>query len=620
MAVVIGSTIGSGIFRSPAGIADKLPGPLPMLAVWTAGGVFALCGALTLAEVASAFPRTGGMYVFCRDGWGRLAGFLFGWGQFSMIRAASLGAISITFAEYLFRVLGVSPQAPEHVQTVRLAAAAAIVFGCAAHRTASPPPPTPTRPAPPAAAAPGPDRSRPPPLGPAPELRIPSQKHFALGNGLAVRLVEYHRLPIVAMNLVVDAGGARDPSARPGLASLTAAMLTEGTKARSATRISDETGFLGASVNASASLDSASLGGATLSKHLGKFLEIFSDVAMNPSFPKRDFDRMQDERLVMLLQQRDQLQAVASKAFAPVFWGVHPYGHYVLGTEDSIRGMQPRDLAAFHSVHWRPEGAELVVVGDVTEADLRPLLERTLGAWKRGKIVPPLHPEPPAAPKRVVLLEKAGAPQVYLLLGMPGLRRASDDFVPATVAFQVLGGGSSSRLFRSLREEKGYTYGIYARSDARKLGGVSFVVGSVKADATSPALKDLLSELERLRDEPVPEAELADAKNALVLSLPADFATAGAIAGRLAELAVHGLPDDYWNRYADQVRKVTAADVRRVARGYLDPAKLTIVMVGSPDAAAQLRDLPLGPIEVRPTPATAGGSALKGAAPKAVAR
>ncbi|MGE5347312.1 MAG: APC family permease [Acidithiobacillales bacterium] len=128
VAVVIGSTIGSGIFRSPAGIADKLPGPLPMLAVWTAGGIFALCGALTLAEVASALPRTGGMYVFCRDGWGRLAGFLFGWGQFSMIRAASLGAISITFAEYLFRVLGLDPQLPSNVRTVRLAAAAAIAL------------------------------------------------------------------------------------------------------------------------------------------------------------------------------------------------------------------------------------------------------------------------------------------------------------------------------------------------------------------------------------------------------------------------------------------------------------------------------------------------------------
>ncbi|HEY3350448.1 MAG TPA: amino acid permease [Thermoanaerobaculia bacterium] len=128
VAVVIGSTIGSGIFRSPAGIADKLPGPLPMLAVWAAGGVFALCGALTLAEVASALPQTGGMYVFCRDGWGRLAGFLFGWGQFSMIRAASLGAIAITFSEYFFRVTGQNPQAPDKVMAVRWFAAFAIAL------------------------------------------------------------------------------------------------------------------------------------------------------------------------------------------------------------------------------------------------------------------------------------------------------------------------------------------------------------------------------------------------------------------------------------------------------------------------------------------------------------
>ena len=126
--MVVGSTIGSGIFRSPAGIADKLPGPLPMLAVWAAGGVFALCGALTLAEVASALPKTGGMYVFCRDGWGRLAGFLFGWGQFSMIRAAALGAIAITFAEYFFRVAGWNPHAPDQIQRVRLLAAAAIAL------------------------------------------------------------------------------------------------------------------------------------------------------------------------------------------------------------------------------------------------------------------------------------------------------------------------------------------------------------------------------------------------------------------------------------------------------------------------------------------------------------
>ena len=493
-----------------------------------------------------------------------------------------------------------------HARILAAAALAALV-ACKGPRTAAPPAAPPAAaakaqaPAPPA----GPDRSKIPEKGPAPELRVPDQRHFELANGLKVRLVEYRRLPIVAVNLVLDAGGARDPAAKPGLASFTSAMVTEGTKTRSATRISDEVGFLGASISAGAGPDSASLGGATLSKHLAAYLDLFADVAMNPAFPKADFERVQDQRLVTLLQQRDQPQALASRAFAPIFWGPKsPYGHYLLGTEEAVKATVPKDLGAFHERYWRPGNAELVVVGDVSEADLRPLLEKTLGRWKPGAKVPPLAPAPAASPKRMLLLEKASAPQAYLLLGMPGLLRTSDEYVAASVAFQLLGGGMSSRLFRNLREEKGYTYGIYARGDARRLAGVSFVVGSVKADVTGAAMKELLRELGRLRDEPVSEAELEDAKNALVLGLPADFATAGAIAGRLGELAVYGLPDDYWNRYAERVKKVTAEDVRRFALERLDPARLTVVMVANPEVVRpQLDGIPLGPIEERPAPA-----------------
>jgi zinc protease len=493
---------------------------------------------------------------------------------------------------------------------------AALLPACAARRPASAAPAAPATATAPAAApaAPGPDRSRPPENGPVPELRVPVQKHFTLANGLKVRLVEYHRLPIVAASLVLDAGGARDPGNRPGLASFTASMVTEGTKTRSATRISDEAGFIGASINASAGVDSASVGGATLSKHLPKFLELFADVTMNPIFPGADFERVQDERLVTLLQQRDQPQAIASRAFAPVFWGAHPYGHYLLGTEEAVKATTRKDLAAFHERYWRPGSAELVVVGDVAEGELVPLLQRTLGTWKPGPAVKPLQAAPAAAPKRTVLLEKADAPQAYLLLGMPGLQRSSDEFPAASVAFQILGGGMSSRLFRNLREDKGYTYGVYARGDSRRLAGASFVVGSVKAEVTGAAVKELLSEIGRLREQPVSDAELEDAKNALVLGLPADFATAGGIAHRLAELAIYGLPDDYWNRYADLVRKVTPDDVRRFAAARLDPAKLTIVLVGSPQSVKpQLADLPVGPIEVRPAPASAPMPAAAGA-------
>jgi predicted Zn-dependent peptidase len=482
---------------------------------------------------------------------------------------------------------------------------AALLAACAGARKEAPAAAqaTPAEPRAAAPAAAAPDRVQPPEKGPAPELRLPEQRKLVLSNGLRVRLVEYRRLPIVALNLVVDAGSGRDPDRLPGLASFTAAMLTEGTKTRSATQISDEAGFLGASINAGAGVDSGSLSGATLARHLPRFLELFADVAMNPAFPRGDFERVQDERLVALLQQRDQPQAIASRAFQPVFWGAHPYGHYSLGTEESVQATRPTDLAAFHARLWVPANAELVVVGDVSEAQLRPLLDGTLGAWKRGEPAPPLPTRPAAAPHRALVLEKVDAPQSYLLLGMPGLRRVSDDYVTGTVAFQVLGGGMSSRLFRNLREDKGYTYGVYARGDARKLGGVSFVVGSVKAEVTGAALQEVLNELGRLRDEPVSAQELADAKDALVLSLPSDFETAHSTAGRIAELALHGLPDDYWDRYAERVRKVTAEDVRRFAASYLDPGKLTVVMVAHPDAVkGQLAGLPLGPVEVRPAP------------------
>jgi predicted Zn-dependent peptidase len=416
--------------------------------------------------------------------------------------------------------------------------------------------------------------------------------------------VEEHRLPIVALTLVVDAGAARDPAALPGVASFTAAMVTEGTTGRTATQISDEVGFLGASLGAGAGPDSATLSGAVLSRHLARYLAIFADVAMRPAFRRDDFERVQDQRRVTLLQQRDQPPTVAAKAFAAAFWGKHPYGHPVIGTEAGLAATRPADLARFHSALWRPANAELVVVGDVTEAELQPLLDRTLGAWKAGKRAPALPARPPAAPHQTIVVEKPGASQSFLLLGSPGIDRRSPDYVAATVLFELLGGGTNSRLFRTLREEKGYTYGMGAGMDARRLAGGGVVHGYVKAEVTGPALSELLAQLRLLRDEPVGAAELADAEEGIVRSLPSAFATVEDVAGRLADLVVHGLPDDYWSGYGDAVQRVTPGDVQRVARQFLDPARITLVVVGPPGVdAAQLRDLPLGPVERRPQPA-----------------
>jgi zinc protease len=509
------------------------------------------------------------------------------------------------------------------IRTSTLALLLAAAFGCAASRPPAAPAASAAGASAPVARADGPDRTAVPAPGPAPELSLPAQHHFALSNGMKVRLVEHRALPIVAFQLVVDAGAVHDPAALPGIASFTASMLTEGgTRTRSPTRISDEVGFLGASLGAGAGQDAAFLSGSSLSRHLPKLLDVLADVAMNPAFPAKDFARVQDQRKVTLLQQRDQPQTVASKAFSLAFWGTgHPYGHFVIGTEASVARTRPADLARFHARFWRPGSAELVVVGDVTEAELRPLLERTLGRWKPGPRVTQVKAGPPSSPHRTVLVDKPDAPQSFVLLGMPGLDRASPDYVPASVAFQVLGGGMSSRLFRLLREEKGYTYGMAAGADARKLGGVSVVHGSVKADVTGAALSDLLGELRRMRQEPVPAQELEDAKGALVLSLPASFSSVGGIAAQLAELVVYRLPDDYWNGYADAVRKVTAADVRGMAERYMDPARATLVLVGAPAVVKpQLEKLPIGELEVRPPPGEPPPAAHPATPPRAPAR
>ena len=440
-----------------------------------------------------------------------------------------------------------------------------------------------------------------PPLGPPVQLALPAPQRFQLSNGLAVRLVESHRLPIVAFHLVLREGGAaRDPAELPGLASFTAAMVTEGTRTRSAIQISDELGFLGASLGAGASMDAAYVSGYGLSRQLPRLLALLADVTENPTFPASDFARVQDQRKVALLQQRDQPGALASKAFGPLFWGDHPYGHWAGGTEASVERTTREDLARFHAAHWRPGAAELVVVGDVDAGVLRAELEKAFAGWTGAEPVRSAPAEAPAGKRRAVLVEKPAAPQTFLILGMPGIARNDPDLAAAQVLFEVLGGGSSSRLFRELREAKGYTYGLTARESAQAQGGASYLGGSVRADATGEAIRDLLAQVAALRDAPVPEAELEDAKDGIVRSLPGDFATVAGIAGRMAEQVVYGLPDDYWDRYPAAVRAVTAADVRRVAREVLDPARLTTVLVGDPAVVrGQLGGLPIGEVEVR---------------------
>ena len=377
-------------------------------------------------------------------------------------------------------------------------------------------------------------------------------------------------------------------------------MVTEGTRNRTAFQLSDELGFLGASLGAGASMDAAYVSGYGLSRHLERLLELLADVTMNPSFPATDFFRVQDQRRVGLIQQRDQPGAIASRTFGKLYWGAHPYGHWAGGTEESVVKTTREDLARFHAEHWRPGAAELVVVGDVDAATLRALLEKAMAGWKGAEPARPIAAGAPEGKRRAILVEKKGASQTFLILGMPGIARSDPDYVAAQILFQVLGGGSSSRLFRDLREEKGYTYGLSARESAQRLGGVSYLGGGVRSDATGQAIRDLLDQVKALRDVPVPAAELADAQDGLVRALPGDFSTAAGIAGRLAEQVVYALPDDWWVRLPERIRGVTPTELQRVAGRLLDTGKLATVLVGDPEVVkAQVAGIPIGELEVR---------------------
>jgi predicted Zn-dependent peptidase len=443
------------------------------------------------------------------------------------------------------------------------------------------------------------DRAKVPERAPPRALDLPAQQRFELPNGLKVRLIEQHRLPVVALHLVVRAGAVLDPAGSPGLANLTATLLDEGTTARNAFQISDALGALGASLSVGTGSDSAFAHAQALSRHLPAVLDIMSEVVRKPAFPARDFARVKDEMLVTLLQQRDQPQVMANRAFTKIFWGAHPYGHWTMGSEASLKAMKREDLARFHKANWLPGSSELVVVGDVTRAQLEPLLKTTFGEWKGERPAPAPKAASGPATQKVVLVEKLGAPQAYLMLGVPAVDRASPEHTALEVALEILGGSSASRLFRNLREKHGYTYGIYARADTRRLGGASVIAGSTKTEVTGAAMKELLAELAAMRDKPVTPAELADAKGSLVLSLPAQFSTVAGIASKVAEEIVYDLPEGYWDRYAQEVAKVTAEGVQRAAQAYLDPKKMTVVMTCDPKAIQpQLEGLPLGPVEV----------------------
>jgi zinc protease len=447
-----------------------------------------------------------------------------------------------------------------------------------------------------------PDRTHPPQVGPPPELHLPAIQKRQLSNGLPVWVVELHKVPVAQVSLLILSGAADDPPRRFGLANMTASMLEQGAGSRSALEIADAIDYLGADLSTVSSIDSSAVRLHVPVARLADALPIVADVALRPTFPSDELERLRQERLTSILQARDDPPTIASATLSRVLYGAsHRYGTPTAGTAEVIKTFTPADLKAFYDAVYRPDNATIVAVGDLTADRVMPLLETSFAAWKKPAGAKPAQTLPPAqqpATRQIYLVDKPGAPQSQIRIGGIGVPRSTADYFPILILNTILGGSFTSRLNNNLREVHGYAYGAGSGFDMRLGPGPFYATAGVQTDKTSEALTEFFKELEAI-PKPVPPDELARAKNYVAYRFPGTFETTDDMSRRLEDMILFHLPDDYFSNYVRNIQAVTAVDVQRVAQKYILPNRFAVVIVGDRKTIEPgIRALNLAPIKV----------------------
>ena len=446
------------------------------------------------------------------------------------------------------------------------------------------------------------DRSAPPALGTVQELKLPPIQKRMLSNSLPVWLVEAHEVPLVQISLLVKAGSGDDAAGKFGLASLTAAMLDEGAGSHSALEIADEIEFLGADLGTTSSFDASAVRLNVPVSRLGAALPVMADVALRPTFPTAELERLRQERLTALLQARDDAASVAPMAFARLLFGPsHRYGTGTMGTEATLKGFTTEDLKAFHSAMFQPGRATLIVAGDVTLDSILPQLEMHFGSWRGGpasatRSTVPNAPQPPQG--QITIVDMPGAAQSQIRIGWVGVPRSTPDYFTLQVLNTILGGSFTSRLNQNLREQHGYTYGAGSSFSMRKSAGPFLASSGVQTEVTSEAVKEFFNEFTGIL-KPVPADELSKARNYVALAYPGGFESVGGIAGQIEEMLTYGLPPDYFNTYVSKIQTIGGDQLLKAAAKYILPDRFAVVVVGDRQKIeAGLRALKLGTVTV----------------------
>lgn len=413
---------------------------------------------------------------------------------------------------------------------------------------------------------------------------VPEAERFTLKNGLRVVAIHRAALPQVSARIVLPAGAVTDPINAPGAASMTGALLTEGTAAHSGIELNEQIDALGGAIHCRVGHDFAEVGLGFLSETLDEGLGLTAAVLAGSTFPDEEVERIRAEVLDALDARADEPANLADDvASLAVFGPDHPYGRLPIGTTAGVERLQRQHLVELHRARYRPEGSVLVIAGDLDGGGLRARLEFAFAGWQ-GAAAPVVYPEPPTGvmderPLHVVEWEDAAQGEIRFA-GL-GIARDSPDWIPAAVANYLVGGSTiTGRLGANLREDKGWTYGVRSGFSANVQAGGWVVETAVGAETTFDAIREIEGELQRMADEPVEPEELERAREAIILSLPRAFETPGRIVSRFATLEAYALEKDYWSRFAERVQRVTAEEVMAVARACFVPERLAKIAVG----------------------------------------
>jgi predicted Zn-dependent peptidase len=428
------------------------------------------------------------------------------------------------------------------------------------------------------------DKETPPVGGPPRDFRIPAKETFSLDNGLAVTLVPYGAVPKVNVQLVVRTGDIDETEDEVWLASLTGDLMQEGTATRSSEQLARDVASMGGQLGINVGTDRTFISTEVLSDFGPDAVSLIADVAMNAALPEGALERLKADRLRQLSIQRSQPQPVALEEFRRRMYPEHPYGR-VFPTDEMLEAYTLDQVRGFHDRSFGAARSHLYVSGQFDGEEMRAAIRAAFSDWEPGTPAVENIPDPNVG-RAIYLIDRPGAPQSTIYMGLPVPDPSDDEYVPQLVANSLLGGSFSSRITRNIREDKGYTYSPFSQVSTRYRDGYWLQTADVTTAVTGPALEEIFAEIDRLQNEPPPEEELRGIQNFLAGIFVLQNSSRSAIINQLAFLDLHGLSDEYVTGYVNRVYSVTPEDVQHIAQEYLRDEDMMLVVVGDRDQIA----------------------------------